>query len=193
MDATAITKALKGIPGLPDGAVDDAAFAAADGMPTLYVAREHVVEVCRALRDDPSLQFAFFADMTGVDWLPREPRFEVVFHLVSLGIAGFGTEPKRLRVKVRVPGDDPVMPTLCGIWKAANWAEREVFDLFGITFAGHPDMRRILMPDDWEGHPGRKDYPVQIKKPYKVFEPLQLTPEEFVENVQATRERARQE
>jgi NADH:ubiquinone oxidoreductase subunit C len=74
-----------------------------------------------------------------------------------------------------------------------NWAERELWDMFGIQVDGHPDMRRILMPDDWEGHPGRKDYPVQIKKPYKVFEPLQLTPEEFVENVQATRERARQE
>ena len=188
MDATAIAEALK--PGLPDGAVEP--FAAADGMPTIYVAREHVVAACRALRDQPALRFAVFADMTGVDWLPREPRFEVVFHLVSLGVAGFGPSPQRLRVKVRVPGADAVMPTLSGIWPAANWAEREVWDLFGIRFEGHPDLRRILMPDDWDGHPARKDYPVQIKMTPKVYEPLQLSPEEFAANISADRQRVRE-
>jgi NADH:ubiquinone oxidoreductase subunit C len=132
-------------------------------------------------------------DITAVDFMPREPRYEVVLLIASFGVAGYGDRANRLRVKVRVPGTDARIPTTSTIWPAMNWAERELWDMFGIQVDGHPDMRRILMPDDWEGHPGRKDYPVQIKKPYKVFEPLQLTPEEFVENVQATRERARQE
>ena len=176
---------------MPDGAVEVAA--AADGMPAIYVAREHVEAVCRALRDHPALQFVFAADVTGVDYLPREPRFEVVYTLASLGVGGFGDAPRRLRVKVRVPGNDPHVPTVSGVWKAMNWGEREVYDLFGIHFDGHPDLRRILMPEDWEGHPARKDYPVQIKMAAKVYEPLQLTPEEFAANVKADRERARRD
>jgi NADH-quinone oxidoreductase subunit C len=183
MDSNAIAAAVKSA--APDGAVEP--FAAADGMPTIYVAREHVVEVCRELRDRPELRFAFFSDMTAVDWLPREPRYEVVVHLASLGVGGFGTTPKRLRVKVRVPGDAPTMPTLSGVWPAANWAEREVFDLFGIRFVGHPDMRRVLMPEDWEGYPARKDYPVQIKMTPKVYEPLQVSAEEFAARVASAR------
>jgi NADH-quinone oxidoreductase subunit C len=189
MDSTAIVESLK--LSVPAGSVET--VQAGDGMATIYVAREHVVDVCRELRDRPELAFAIALDMTAVDFMPREPRYEVVMHLISPGVAGFGETPRRLRVKVRVPGDNPVMPTLSGVWPSMNWAERELWDMFGIMLDGHPDMRRILMPDDWEGHPARKDYPVQIKKPYKVFEPLQLTPEEFVENVQATRDRARQE
>jgi NADH-quinone oxidoreductase subunit C len=189
MDSDAIINALKGT--VPDGSVEPAP--SADGMPALYLAREHVVDDCRALRDTPSLRFAFVPDMTAVDYMPREPRFEVVIHMASLGVAGFGDTPKRLRVKVRLPGNDPRMPTLSGVWPAMNWAEREVWDLFGIEFEGHPDMRRLLMPDDWEGFPARKDYPVQITMTPKIYEPLQLTAEEFAANLQADRDRARQD
>jgi NADH-quinone oxidoreductase subunit C len=176
---------------VPDGAAE--AAPAADGMPAIYVGREHAEAVCRALRDLPSLQFTFAPDITAVDYMPREPRFEVMIHLVSLGVPGFGDTPKRLRVKFRVPGTDARMPTLSGVWKSMNWGEREVYDLFGIHFDGHPDLRRILMPDDWEGHPARKDYPVQIKMTPKVYEPLQVTAEQFAANLQADRDRARQE
>jgi len=189
MDSAKIVDALRGT--APDGALEIAP--AADGMPAIYVAREHIQAVCRALRDLPALQFAFAADVTGVDYLPREPRFEVVYTLVSLGIGGYGETPQRLRVKVRVPGTDACMPTVSGVWKSMDWGEREVFDLFGIQFDGHPDLRRILMPDDWEGHPARKDYPVQIKMKPKVYEPLQLTPEEFAANVKGDRDRAHRE
>jgi NADH-quinone oxidoreductase subunit C len=189
MDAQAIVDLLKG--GYPEGALEVAP--SGDGMPSIYVAREHLQQVCFELRDRPELRFVFAADITAVDFMPREPRYEVVLLIASFGVAGYGERANRLRVKVRVPGTDARIPTTSTIWPAMNWAERELWDMFGIQVDGHPDMRRILMPDDWEGHPGRKDYPVQIKKPYKVFEPLQLTPEEFVENVQATRERARQE
>jgi NADH-quinone oxidoreductase subunit C len=116
-----------------------------------------------------------------------------MFHLVALGIPGFGDTPKRLRVKVKVPGTDPRMPTLSGVWKSMNWGEREVYDLFGILFDGHPDLRRILMPDDWEGHPARKDYPVQIKMTPTVYEPLQVTAQQFAANIQANRDRAQQD
>jgi NADH-quinone oxidoreductase subunit C len=186
MDSAKIVDALRGI--APDGAVEIAP--AADGMPAIYVARDHVQAVCRAVRDLPALQFVLAADVTGVDYMPREPRFEVVYTLVSLGVGGYGDAPRRLRVKVRVPGTDPRMPTVSGIWKSMDWGEREVYDLFGIHFDGHPDLRRILMPEDWEGHPARKDYPVQINMKPKVYEPLQLTPEEFASNVKADRERA---
>jgi NADH-quinone oxidoreductase subunit C len=189
MTSEQIIEALRG--SVPDGAVEPAA--AADGMPAIYVAREHVTDVAFALRDLPALQFAFAPDITGVDYMPREPRFEVMFHLVSLGVPGFGDVPKRLRVKVRVPGSDPHMPTLSGVWKSMNWGEREVYDLFGIHFDGHPDLRRILMPEDWEGHPARKDYPVQITMKPKVYEPLQLTPEQFAANLRADRNRARED
>ena len=184
MDAQAIIESLKGE--VPEGAVE--AAPAADGMPAIYVAREHAVAVCTVLRDRPDLRFALASDMTAVDFHPREPRFEVVLHLASLGVAGFGDAPARLRVKFRVPGTDARMPTLSGVWVSMNWAEREVWDMFGVEFDGHPDRRRILMPEDWDGHPARKDYPVQINKPYAKYEPLQVTPEQFVANVRADRE-----
>ena len=183
MDSQQIVDALRG--SVPDGAVEVAP--AADGMPAIYVALEHAVPVCTALRDLPSLSFGFAPDITAVDYMPREPRFEVMVHLVSLGVAGFGDTPKRLRVKFKVSGSHPHMPTLSGVWKAMNWGEREVYDLFGIVFEGHPDLRRILMPDDWEGHPARKDYPVQVKVPVSFKEPLQVTEKEFVANIAAQR------
>jgi NADH-quinone oxidoreductase subunit C len=189
LDANAIIEALKDL--ARPGSVEP--VAAADGMPTIYIAREQVEAVCRELRDRPEMRFAFACDMTAIDFYPREPRFEVVVHVASLGVASFGGAARRLRIKVRVPGEDPRMPTLSGVWKSMNWGEREVYDMFGIRFDGHPDLRRILMPDDWEGYPARKDYPVQIKKPYAIYEPLQLTAEEFAANVRATRDRARQD
>jgi len=166
---------------------------AADGMPTIYVASEQLVDTCRALRDAPELRFVFLADLLPVDYLPREPRFEIVYLLASLGMSGFGDTPKRLRIKVRVPGTEPTLPSVSSVWSAANWSEREAYDLFGIHFSDHPDLRRILMPDDWEGFPLRKDYPVQIKQPVKTYEPLQVSQEQFVANIEATRERARNE
>lgn len=187
MDSQQILDALG--PSVPAGSVE--AAPAADGMPAIYVAREHAAAVCQALRDLPSLQFALALDVTAVDFLPREPRYEVVVHLASLGIPPYGDTPKRLRVKFRVPGTDSRMPTISGVWKAMNWGEREVYDLFGIHFDGHPDLRRILMPEDWDGHPARKDYPVQIKMTPKIYEPLQLTPEQFAANLQTNLDRAR--
>ena len=163
------------------------AVEAGDGMTTIYVGREQLVETCRLLRDTPELRFSFLADIIPVDYLPREPRFEITYLLASLGVGGFGTVPKRLRLRVRVPGEDARVPSVSEIWPVANWAEREAYDLFGIVVDGHPDLRRILMPEDWEGFPLRKDYPVQIKQPVKTYEPLQVTAEEFVANIEAQR------
>lgn len=176
---------------VPDGAFEE--VPAADGMPTIYVEREHLVETMRALRDVPELRFALLADVTAADYHPREPRFEVIYLLASLGVAGFGDTPKRLRVKVRVPGDHSHLPSVAEVWPAANWAEREVYDLFGVHFDNHPDLRRVLMPEDWEGFPLRKDYPVQIKQPVKTYEPLQVSAEQFVANIEASRNRARKD
>jgi len=166
-------------------------------MPTMVVDREHLVDVCRLLRDSPDLQFAFLADVTAVDLLPREPRYEIVYHMACLGAAYAqpeGAAPaRRLRLKVRLPGDDPRVASVVGVWPTAGWPEREVFDLFGIVFEGHPDLRRILMTDDWEGHPLRKDYPVQIRKETSSWSAMQLSPDEFAANIRAARARARKE
>jgi NADH-quinone oxidoreductase subunit C len=165
------------------------AIQSADGMPTIAVAREQLVETCRALRDIPELGFAFLADLLPIDYLPRVPRFEITYLLASLGIPGYGATAKRLRLKVRVPGgEDTLVPSVTSVWPAAGWSEREAYDLFGIHFSDHPDLRRILMPEDWEGFPLRKDYPVQIKDPVKTYEALQVTQEEFVANLEAARE-----
>ncbi len=170
---------------------------AAIDMPTLAIAREHVVDVCRLLRDDPALQFALLADLTAADYFPAEPRYEVVYHLACLGAAyaraGQAAPARRLRLKVRVPGTEARLPSLTGVYPAAGWLEREVYDLFGIGFDGHPDLRRILMPDDWTGHPLRKDYPVQIRKETSSWSPLQMTADEFAANIQAARDRATDE
>src|SRR5450755_195623 len=109
-----------------------------------------------ALRRDG---YALLLDIGGVDYLERDPRFDVVYHLLKLALNG--AQAARVRVLCGVPGTDPVVPSVSDIWPAADWAEREVYDLFGIGFSGHPDLRRIQMPVDWEGHPLRKDYPLR--------------------------------
>jgi NADH-quinone oxidoreductase subunit C len=127
-----------------------------NGQTILYVGASSIVEVCTALRD--GFGFNRISSVTALDWYPQEPRFEVVYLLHALAKA------ERLRLKVQVPGDDPVVATVTGVWPGANWYEREVFDLFGIRFEGHPDPRRIMMPEGWEGHPLRKDFPVHGHK-----------------------------
>lgn len=121
---------------------------------TLFVPAGRLVEVCAFLRDDPELDFAALSWISGLDWLPREPRFEVVYNLVSL------SNRARLTLKVELPGEDPRVPTLTGLWPGANWLERETYDFYGITFEGHPDLVRILLPEDWSGWPLRKDSPL---------------------------------
>jgi NADH-quinone oxidoreductase subunit C len=121
---------------------------------TLVVASDRLVETCRHLRDAPGASFTFCSDVTASDWPARAQRFDVVYCLCSLSLR------HRVRLKVRVADTEPV-PSVSAVWPAANWLEREVFDLFGIRFDGHPDLRRILMPDAWQGHPQRKDYPLE--------------------------------
>ena len=189
MDSTAIIDALlRQMPGDPSWfePVDSR-----DGMATVYVAAEHLVDTCRVLRDSPELRFVLLADITAVDFLPRTPRFEVIYLLACPGTSGFGTTPRRLRIKVRVP-DHATIPTVSEVWPAANWPERELYDLFGIVAEGHPDLRRILMPEDWEGHPMQRDYPVQISMKVKTYEPLQLSEEEFVANLETARKQSQQ-
>lgn len=173
---------------LPSGKFE--VIESADGMPTIAVALESLVATARVLRDAPELRFVFLADVVPVDYHPRDPRFEVSYLLVCPGTGGFGETPKRLRVKIAVPGGVSV-PSLSSVWASANWGEREAFDFFGLQFEGHPDLRRILMPEDWEGFPMLKDYPVQIQTPVKTYEPLQVTEEEFVANIEETRRAAR--
>ena len=122
---------------------------------SIYVDRSYIREACALLRDNPSCSFNFLSDVTCVDWHPSEPRFEVVYHLLSMA------NRERVRLKVRLDGDRPVLDSVMPVWPAANFFEREVFDLFGIRFTGHPYLRRIQMPENWEGHPLRKDYPVE--------------------------------
>jgi NADH-quinone oxidoreductase subunit C len=125
------------------------------GETTVVVPREHLRRACEYLATEPSLRFSLLADITPTDSFPMEPRFEINYHLVSKD------RRERIRLKVRLTGNDPVMPSVTSVWPTANWHERESFDLFGIRFEGHPDLRRILMPDDWEGHPLRRDYPTE--------------------------------
>jgi len=122
---------------------------------TIWVDAPAIREACDVLRIDAELKFNFLSDLTCVDWYPREPRFEVVYHLLSI------PRKERVRLKVRLAGGDAVVESVTAVWPSANLFEREVFDLFGIHFLGHPDLRRLMMPDDWEGHPLRKDYPVE--------------------------------
>ncbi len=127
------------------------------GETTVLLALTALVEACAALRDAPHLRYDLLEDVTAVDWPEREPRFDMIYQLVSTETLA------SLRLKTQVGGEDdpePEVPTVSGVWPTADWFEREVFDLFGVRFSGHPDLRRILMPADWVGYPLRKDYPL---------------------------------
>jgi NADH-quinone oxidoreductase subunit C len=143
--------------------------------PAIRMPASSLVDVCRGLRDHPDLGFVLLADITAIDWWPRQPRFEVVYHLSSA--------TQRLRVKVAVDGASPRLPTVQSVWPAAGWLERETWDMFGIVFEEHGDLRRLLMPEEWEGFPLRKDFPVQIRLRPRAEQPLQVTEEEFRANL----------
>ncbi len=120
---------------------------------TLKIDAARIVPVCQRLKNVHG--YGRLADLTAVDWGPAEPRFEVIYHLHSI------SRNERLRLKCELEGARAEIDSVTGVWRSANWHEREAFDLFGIVFKNHPDLRRILMPEDWQGHPLRKDYPVQ--------------------------------
>jgi NADH-quinone oxidoreductase subunit C len=175
MDAADIVDILsRGLPGTafePGKSVD---------VPTVYVPAERIAETCRLLRDNPATRFNVLVELTAADYFPRDPRFEVVYHLLSV------PHRRRLRLKVRV-GLNATVPTVQGVWRGAGWPERETWDMFGIVFDGHSDLRRLLMPEDWEGHPLRKDYPVQIRKAAQTYEPLEVSEAEFRANIERDR------
>ncbi len=136
------------------------------GETTLVLQPESIAAVCQALRDAPALRYNFLADITAVDWYERDPRFDIVYHLLSLETRAV----VRLKVRVGAPDEEaPAVPSVTSVWPTADWYEREIYDLFGVSFTGHPSLRRILMPEDWVGHPLRKDYPVTgiaLPEPY---------------------------
>jgi len=125
------------------------------GETTVVVPKEHLKRAAEYLLAEASLRFSFLSDITTVDRYPLEPRFEVNYQLLSMN------RKERLRLRVKLSGKDPVISTVTPVWPTANWHERENFDLFGIRFEGHPNLTRIVMPDEWEGHPLRKDYPTE--------------------------------
>jgi len=122
---------------------------------SVSIDRALIRDAAALLKDDPEVKFDFLSDLTCVDLYPNEPRFEVVYHLLSMKLK------ERVRLKVKLAGDDASVESLTSVWAGANFFEREVWDLFGVKFLGHPNLSRIMMPEDWEGHPLRKDYPVE--------------------------------
>jgi len=133
------------------------------GQQSFYIKKESLVEICRELLNSSDLEFKFLSEITSLDWLghaeERNGRFEVVYVLFSLKLK------YRFMIKVRLPGDDPVIDSLISLWHTANWLEREIWDLMGIEFTGHPNLIKILTPDDLEGHPLRKDFPLTYEVP----------------------------
>ena len=126
------------------------------GQVSVTLRKTRIRDVSRYLHDDPELYFDYLIDVCGVDYLgKKEKRFELVYHLYSI------KHRRMIRLKAEVGEEDLTIDSVTSVWIGANWHERETFDLFGITFSGHPDLRRILMPEDWEGHPLRKDYPLK--------------------------------
>jgi NADH-quinone oxidoreductase subunit C len=179
MTASELIAALREqVPGAPFEPIDAADSAQTPG---IVVPVEHLLATCHALRTAPGLEFIAFSDVTAADFFPhRHPRFDVVYHFVS------PHRRARVRVKVRVGAGEPV-PSVTKIWAGAGWPERELFDLFGIVFEGHDDLRRLMMPEDWEGFPLRKDYPVQLRKDAQTAMPLQVTEEEFKASMERDR------
>ena len=129
------------------------------GDATAIVRKEEILAICKFLRDDPELAYNFMMDLTAVDYMGKEPRFEVVYHLYSL------SKNQRIRIKAQVSEADCTIDSIVSIWVAADWFEREAFDLYGIVFKGHPNLKRILLYEGFEGHPLRKDYPVKKRQP----------------------------
>ncbi|MDA8404327.1 MAG: NADH-quinone oxidoreductase subunit C [Desulfobacteraceae bacterium] len=129
------------------------------GDDTAIVRKEDVFNICKFLRDDESLLYNFMMDVTAVDYIGKDPRFEVVYHLYSLKFN------RRFRLKTRVSESDCSVDSIVALWPGANWFEREVFDLYGVVFNGHPELRRILLYEDFKGHPLRKDYPIKKRQP----------------------------
>ena len=121
---------------------------------TFHVAREHLLELCRTLRNDPALRFELCSSVSGVDYLGTPDRLHSVYHLTSM------TYRRRIRLEVAVSAEDPHVPSVVAVYPTADWHERETYDMFGIVYDGHPGLTRILMPDDWDGFPQRKDYPL---------------------------------
>jgi NADH-quinone oxidoreductase subunit C len=134
----------------PESILGSAAFR---GEITFCLKAEEILPICRFLRDD--LHYNYLTDLCGVDYCPCEPRFGVVYHLCAMETR------ERLRLKVALDGADPLISSVTSVWKGADWMEREAFDMYGIRFEGHPDLRRILLPPEWEGYPLRKDYPLR--------------------------------
>jgi NADH-quinone oxidoreductase subunit C len=136
------------------------------GETTLLLEPDKLPAVAKLLRDHPALHYDSLADLSAVDWMERVPRYDVVYHLLSVKTRAV----VRLKTRVGQPDEEhPAVPSVTGIWPSANWCEREVYDLFGIIFTGHPDLRRILMPEDWTSHPLRKDYPltgIELPEPH---------------------------
>jgi len=148
---------------LPDSILDTHVFR---DETTLIVKPEDIVKVARYLRDSKGLIYNYLSDISAVDYYPsydRPGRFAVCYHLYAM------LYNRRLRLKVYLPEDDPSVPTVTNVWPAANWLEREAFDMMGINFTGHPDLRRVLLPEDWEGHPQRRDYPLGYETPMFSF------------------------
>ena len=119
---------------------------------TVTIARENIIAACEAVKN---AGYNFFEDVTAVDWYPSEPRFQISYSILSFSLK------RRIRLVVRLAGEDASLDSITSVWPSANFYEREVFDLFGVHFNGHPNLRRIMMPEDWNGHPLRKDYPVE--------------------------------
>jgi NADH-quinone oxidoreductase subunit C len=134
------------------GAVQAVSYHA--GEVTALLDKDSLLAACRFLKEDPALRMDYLSNLCGVDFPDREKRFEVVYHLFSI------SRKHRINLKIRVADQEPA-PSVTGIWRTANWHEREAFDLFGIPFEGHPDLRRILLTDEWQGHPLRKEYPTR--------------------------------
>ncbi len=137
------------------------------GQISITVKKERILEIMSYLHKTPELYFDYLADLCGVDYMgKKEIRFEVVYHLLSIKYN------KMIRIKAEVPEDDCSIDSVIGIWAGADWHERECYDMFGISFTGHPDLRRILMPEDWDGYPLRKDYPLKSDLGEKEWKPF---------------------
>ncbi|HYK88736.1 MAG TPA: NADH-quinone oxidoreductase subunit C [Acidobacteriota bacterium] len=140
----------------PEGVLETS-FPQGDAM--AVVQPQSLTKVMEFLKNDPRLQFSMLVDITAVDHLGRSPRFDIVYHLLSIPFK------RRLRIKVRIADGEPVVESLTPLWGAADWLEREVWDMYGVRFAGHPDLRRILLYEEFQGHPLRKDYPIRKRQP----------------------------